>query len=70
MTPLEQGPLADQLTAALHAYETRMRRLEISRAVLGADAWIGAAFLRNLIWDRAFGEWGVVPLPGDMDALS
>ena len=48
MTPLEQGPLADQLTAALHADETRMRRLEICRAVLGADAWIGAGFLRNL----------------------
>ena len=69
MIPLEQGPLADRLAAALRVDEARMRHLEICRAVLGADAWIGAGFLRNLIWDRDFGDGGVVPLQDDIDVL-
>lgn len=69
MIPLEQGPLADRLAAALRADEARMRHMEICRAVLGADAWIGAGFLRNLIWDREFGDGGVVPLQDDIDVL-
>lgn len=69
MIPLEQGPLAERLIAAIRTDESRMHQLAVCHKVMGQGAWIGAGFLRNLIWDRNFGVGGVQPSQDDIDVL-
>jgi hypothetical protein len=46
-----------------------MQRLALCHAVMGPNIWIGAGFLRNLIWDRDFGHGGRAPPGDDIDVL-
>jgi hypothetical protein len=46
----------------------RMRTLERVRALGLPDCWIGAGFVRNLVWDHLHGHAGP-PLPQDVDVI-
>lgn len=60
--------LTDRLESDILADPARRACLDILRETLGADAWIGAGFVRNPVWDRLIGDGHAHP-PGDVDVL-
>jgi hypothetical protein len=69
MTLLPRRPeLTDRLESDILADPARRACLDILRATLGSDAWIGAGFVRNPVWDRLIGDGHAHP-PGDVDVL-
>lgn len=59
---------AEDLRARILADPYRARCLAILRETLGAEFWIAAGFVRNLVWDARFGDGRARPLE-DLDVL-
>lgn len=66
--PPHRPELTDRLESDILADPARRACLDILRETLGADAWIGAGFVRNPVWDRLIGDGHAHP-PGDVDVL-
>ena len=62
------GPHEAQLRAWLAADHWRLACLEAAAALDLPDGWIGAGFLRSLVWDRLHGHSEATPL-NDIDVL-
>jgi hypothetical protein len=59
---------AAALRAMLQADQVRLRALGHVRALGRPDAWIGAGFVRNAVWDRLHGR-PCAPPAGDVDVV-
>lgn len=70
MGAVSQAPLrkAADLLALIAAQPERMRLLRIVQRHGPADAWIGAGFVRNAVWDALHGYAEATPL-ADVDVL-
>lgn len=58
----------DELRALVGADPARMRLLRLVRALRLPDCWVGAGFVRSLVWD-ALHDRPESPLPGDIDVV-
>ncbi|MDH0304739.1 MULTISPECIES: nucleotidyltransferase family protein [unclassified Pseudomonas] len=57
-----------QVRAVIHNDPVRWRLLAVVRELALPDAWIGAGFVRNAVWDHLHGRASTAP-DGDVDVL-
>lgn len=61
-------PLAQQLQQLIAADAARLRLLQAVRSLALPDAWIGAGFVRNAVWDALHGRPATAP-QSDIDVI-
>lgn len=61
-------PLAHQLRQLIAADAARLRLLQAVRSLALPDAWIGAGFVRNAVWDALHGRPATAP-QSDIDVI-
>lgn len=59
---------ASKLPAIISRDQLRWRLLKVVRSIRIPDCWIGAGFVRNVVWNQLHGRT-VSPLSGDVDVL-
>ncbi|WP_371188839.1 nucleotidyltransferase family protein [Thalassotalea maritima] len=64
----DQQPFIDKIIALVRADETRLRALQCVRELNLLDAYIGAGFVRNLVWDHLHDKATPTPL-NDVDVV-